>query len=125
MRHDFAIGPPRESPLFAHKARLYYCARCGWSFLVGASAVVALDENGIALAGAEGARRFSTFEQGPCPASAALTADSVAGGRAALAPANRGSGEYGAPRRDRARPKLAGRALAGVARIGSISGTRL
>jgi len=68
LRHNFVIGPLCESPLFERKARLYYCSRCRWTFLVSGASVVALDESGNPIAQAEGDGRFATFEQGPCPA---------------------------------------------------------
>lgn len=66
-RHNFVIGPLCQSPLFEGKARLYYCPRCRWSFLVSGATVAALDESGNPIARAEGAARFATFEEGPCP----------------------------------------------------------
>jgi hypothetical protein len=68
LRHSFVIGPLYQSPLFERKARLYYCAGCRWSFLVSGATVAALDERGNPIARAEGAARFATFEEGPCPA---------------------------------------------------------
>jgi hypothetical protein len=67
LRHEFAIGPLHQNPLFQRKARLYYCIRCKWSFLVSGTTVVALDKKGNPLAGAESANRVRTFAQGPCP----------------------------------------------------------
>jgi hypothetical protein len=65
-RHQFVIGP-RPTGTGAASGRLYYCARCNWSFLVCGSRVAVLDENGIPIAGAVGRERFATFENGPCP----------------------------------------------------------
>lgn len=61
------IAPPRESPMFQRKARLYYCIRCKWSFLVCERRVIVLDEHGRPLPGTKGAERFDTFDEGPCP----------------------------------------------------------
>jgi len=58
--------------MFRHKARLYYCIHCKWSFLVCERQVVVLDEHGNPLAGAQGSERFDTLEEGPCPGLAAL-----------------------------------------------------
>jgi hypothetical protein len=53
--------------MFGRKARLYYCIRCKWNFLVCERQVVVLDEHGQPLAGTKGAERFDTLEEGPCP----------------------------------------------------------
>jgi hypothetical protein len=67
LRHDFVIGPQRYSELFGRPARLYYCVRCKWSFLVGGSKVVVLDEHQKPIVGEESLRRFNSLAQGPCP----------------------------------------------------------
>lgn len=74
LRHDFAIGPLCDSPLFRRKARLYYCIRCDWRFLVCDSRVVVLDEDGHPIVGTDSSNRFDTFTEGPCPALAAFEA---------------------------------------------------
>jgi len=66
-RHAFVIGPLCKSAIFQQKARLYYCVRCKWSFLVCGGKVVVLDEDGGPLSGDVSHRRFATFEEGPCP----------------------------------------------------------
>jgi hypothetical protein len=66
-RHEFVIGPLCKHAVFQKKARLYYCIRCKWSFLVCGGKVVVLDEDGSPLGGDGGRRRFATFEEGPCP----------------------------------------------------------
>jgi hypothetical protein len=68
LRHDFVIGPQRYSDLFGRPAQLYHCVRCKWSFMVGASKVVVLDEHQRPIVGAESLKRFNSFGQGPCPA---------------------------------------------------------
>jgi hypothetical protein len=78
-RHEFVIGPLRESSLSPRKARLYYCIRCKWNFLVCGSRVAVLDERGNPLTGTESSNRFSTFEEGPCPVLKALTWDIPSG----------------------------------------------
>ena len=75
LRHDFVIGPLRQHPLFAKPARLYYCHRCKWSFLVSGRKVAVLDSHGTILANAEGQRRFDTFEDGACPVLEVLSLD--------------------------------------------------
>jgi len=70
LRHNFVIGPLSERPLFERKARIYYCSRCRWTFLVSDATVVALDEGGNPIGHAEGAARFASFELGPCPGAA-------------------------------------------------------
>ena len=67
LKHDFVIGPPRSTYLSSKPARLYYCRRCQWSFLVCGSKVAVLDEVGRALLGEENLLGFETFEAGPCP----------------------------------------------------------
>jgi hypothetical protein len=67
LRHEFLIGPLCNTSLFPKEARVYYCFRCKWSFLVCGSKVAVLDEDGSLLAGAESLRRFNTLEEGPCP----------------------------------------------------------
>ena len=67
LRHDFVIGPLRYSELFGRPARLYYCVRCKWSFLVGGSKVVVLDEHQKPIVGEESLRRFNSLAKGPCP----------------------------------------------------------
>jgi hypothetical protein len=67
LRHEFVIGPLCDSNLSPGKARLYYCIKCKWSFLVCGSEVAVLDEDGSPLIGKESLRRFNTFEEGPCP----------------------------------------------------------
>ena len=66
-RHAFVIGPLCKSAIFQQKARLYYCVRCKWSFLVCGGKVVVLDEDGSPLGGDGSRLRFATFEKGPCP----------------------------------------------------------
>jgi hypothetical protein len=74
-RHEFVIGPLSNSPLFRRKARVYYCMRCKWQFLVSEKRVVVLGEDGTPLTNnIDSAGRFDTFEEGPCPALAALRA---------------------------------------------------
>ena len=72
MRHEFVIGPLCDSALFRRKARLYYCIRCRWHFLVSEKKVAVLDDDGHPMAGADSSARFNTFAEGPCPALAEL-----------------------------------------------------
>jgi len=44
LRHEFVVGPLCDSSLSERKARLYYCIRCKWNFLVCGSKVAVLDE---------------------------------------------------------------------------------
>ena len=78
LRHEFVIGPRCDSSLFAEKARVYYCVRCRWNFLVCRSRVAVLDERGNPLTGTESSDRFNTFEEGPCPVLEALTSPEAA-----------------------------------------------
>jgi hypothetical protein len=72
LRHEFVIGPLCDSELFPRKARLYYCIRCKWHFLVCEKTVVVLDGYGHPMAGPDSSTRFDTFAEGPCPALAEL-----------------------------------------------------
>jgi hypothetical protein len=72
LRHEFVIGPLCDSELFPRKARLYYCIRCKWHFLVCEKTVVVLDGYGHPMAGRDSSSRFATFAEGPCPALAGL-----------------------------------------------------
>lgn len=65
-RHELVIGPLCDSTLFGRKARLYYCNRCKWGFLVCGSKVAVLDDSGSPLSGNENSARFSAKEN-PCP----------------------------------------------------------
>jgi hypothetical protein len=78
MRHDLVIGPLCDSVLFGRKARLYYCIRCKWSFLVCGGKVALLDEGGNPLAGDRSLGRFGTFKEGPCPVLEAFALESLA-----------------------------------------------
>jgi len=77
-RHEFVIGPLRDSNLSSHKARIYYCRLCKWSFLVCGNRVAVIDEDGRPLVGRESSIRFSTFEEGPCPVLEAFSSASMA-----------------------------------------------
>ena len=67
FRHEFVIGPMCDSALFRQKARLYYCVRCNWRFLVCGATVVVLDQDGHPLDNPDSSARFATFAEGPCP----------------------------------------------------------
>jgi hypothetical protein len=78
LRHDFVIGPQRHSDLFGRPARLYYCVRCKFSFLVCGSKVAVLDEDEVPITGEESLRRFNTFGEGPCPVLEAFVSAAMA-----------------------------------------------
>jgi len=67
LRHSFAIGPLCDSYLFKGQARVYYCTRCRWSFLVSNKAVAVVDDQGRPLMGEAANAQFRSFEKGPCP----------------------------------------------------------
>jgi hypothetical protein len=73
LRHSFAIGPLCDTYLFNRQARLYYCTRCSWSFLVAGSLAAVIDDEGRPVAGVEAQKRFRSFEDGPCPVLEGLT----------------------------------------------------
>ncbi|HVB81527.1 MAG TPA: hypothetical protein VNE82_16470 [Candidatus Binataceae bacterium] len=97
LRHDFVVGPQRHSELLLRPARLYYCIRCKWSFLVGANTIVVLDEDENPLAGEESIRRFKTFAQGPCPSLEAFVSTALSDADAARARSRRKRDEPGSP----------------------------
>jgi hypothetical protein len=78
LRHDFVIGPQRNSDLFGRAARLYHCVRCKSSFLVCGSKIAVLDEDQVPITGEESLRRFNTFGEGPCPVLEAFVSAAVA-----------------------------------------------
>jgi hypothetical protein len=77
-RHEFVIGPLRDSNLSSQKARIYYCRLCKWSFLVCGNRVAVIDEDGQLPVGRESSTRFNTFEEGPCPVLEAFSSASMA-----------------------------------------------
>jgi hypothetical protein len=76
-RHEFVVGRLSKPAELQQKARLYYCIRCKWSFLVCGSEVAVLDEDGSPLGGDGSRRRFATFEEGPCPVLEAFVSAAV------------------------------------------------
>jgi len=66
MQHEVVIGPLCASILFQRKARLYYCKRCTWSFLVCESKVVVLNKDGSPMNRNESSARFNADEDA-CP----------------------------------------------------------
>ncbi len=66
-RHEFVIGPLCVTSVFHKPARVYYCMRCQWSFLVLGSKVAVLDDHGRPVCCDESLQRFRTFREGPCP----------------------------------------------------------
>ncbi len=91
LRHTFAIGPLCDTYLFKHQARLYYCTRCSWSFLVSSSAVAVVDAEGRPLTGEEAELQFKSFEDGPCPVLQGLAQETAALEAAFLRPSRNGS----------------------------------
>jgi hypothetical protein len=72
LRHNFLISAFADSPIAAGRARVYYCVRCQWNFLVCENRIAPLDKSGDPIGGEEGFDRFKTFGDGPCPALAQL-----------------------------------------------------
>jgi hypothetical protein len=89
LKHDFVIGPQRHNELFGRPARLYYCVRCKWSFMVCGSTVAVLDEDGSPVAGEESLRRFNTLAEGPCPVLEAFVSATLAAADALRPPVRR------------------------------------
>lgn len=75
LRHDFAIGSLRDHPLFAGKARQYYCTRCEWTLLVSGTKVALLGENSRLLAGDAGMRLHLVPEISLCPVLEAVASE--------------------------------------------------
>jgi hypothetical protein len=121
LRHDFVVGPQRHSELFARPARLYYCVRCKWSFLVCGSKVAVLNEeespqDEIPIVGEESLRRFNTFAEGACPALEAFVSAALAGAESPRMPSRseRDEPRGVAPIHVPARPRPPLRALARI-----------
>ncbi|HTT74660.1 MAG TPA: hypothetical protein VMF50_01610 [Candidatus Binataceae bacterium] len=87
LRHSFAIGPLGDSYLFNGRARLYYCTRCRWNFLVSGSRVAVIDDDGRPISGEVANVKFQSFEDGPCPVLQGLIAEFTAL-QAAVLPVN-------------------------------------
>ena len=87
-RHQFIIGPKRTNPLLRGTARLYYCANCEWSFLVGDDKVLVLDGHGEPIVRDESERRYATFAEGPCPTLVNLAEMELSDGPMACHPHN-------------------------------------
>jgi len=92
LKHDFVIGPQRYSELFGRPARLYHCVRCKWSFLVGGSKVVVLDEHQKPIVGEESLKRFNSLGQGPCPVLEAFMSAALATAQASHVRPKNGQG---------------------------------
>src|ERR1700728_962164 len=97
LKHDFVIGPQRHNELFGRPARLYYCVRCKWSFMVCGSTVAVLDEDGSPVAGEESLRRFNTLAEGPCPVLEAFVSATLAASNALRPPVRKKRDEPGNP----------------------------
>ncbi|HTQ23627.1 MAG TPA: hypothetical protein VMI09_02950 [Candidatus Binataceae bacterium] len=93
LKHDFVIGPQRYSELFGRPARLYHCVRCKWSFLVGGSKVVVLDEHQKPIVGEESLKRFNSLGQGPCPVLEAFMSAALGTGQAPRVGSQNGLGK--------------------------------
>jgi hypothetical protein len=65
-RHELVIGPLCNSSFFGRKARLYYCNRCKWGFLVCGSKIAVLDDGNRPFSGNRSPTRFSADEKS-CP----------------------------------------------------------
>jgi hypothetical protein len=89
LKHDFVIGPQRQSDLFGRPARLYHCVRCKWSFLVCGSIVAVVDGDGKPVVGEESLRRFNTLGEGPCPVLEAFVSEAMAHASALRPPVRR------------------------------------
>ena len=119
LRHQFVIGPLCNNSLSSDKARLYYCLKCKWMFLVCGRNVAVLDECGEPIVVEESLRRFHTFEEGPCPVLKSFAAAAAAVAANPLPLLRRTSDEcvdlassYISPRPRRIRPVL--RVLTGL-----------
>jgi hypothetical protein len=96
LRHDFVIGPQPHSDLFGRPARVYYCIRCKFSFLVCGSKVAVLNEDEVPITGEESLRRFNTFGEGPCPVLEAFVSATTARAEALRPPLrSKGDGPVG------------------------------
>jgi hypothetical protein len=67
MPHEFVIGPLRTTKFAPGRARIYYCYRCEWTFLVFKNKVMVLDREGLPISREASLDRMRTFANGPCP----------------------------------------------------------
>ena len=74
MKHNFAVQPAREAAFGSPRELLCSCVRCKWSFQVSpdTGSIVAFNNVGQPLEGAEADKRIASFAEGPCPAFAGL-----------------------------------------------------
>jgi hypothetical protein len=70
MKHRFALQPLNDSAFGSAREFLCHCIRCKWTFQVNPDrgSIVAFNNVGEPLEGAEATRRIATFAEGPCPA---------------------------------------------------------
>jgi len=70
MKHSFALQPLSDAAFGSAREFLCHCVRCKWTFQVSPDrgTIVAFNNVGEPLDGAEATRRIATFAEGPCPA---------------------------------------------------------
>jgi hypothetical protein len=70
MKHNFALQPLSDAAFGSAREFLCHCVRCKWTFQVSPDrgTIVAFNNVGEPLEGAEALRRIETFAEGPCPA---------------------------------------------------------
>ena len=70
MKHNFAVQPVHQTQFGRPRELLCSCVRCKWSFQVSpdTGSIVAFNNVGEPLVGAEAQKRIDTFATGPCPA---------------------------------------------------------
>jgi len=70
MKHNFSVEPVDNIPFGSPRELLCSCVRCKWTFQVSpdTGSIIAFNNVGQPLEGAEARKRIATFAQGPCPA---------------------------------------------------------
>jgi hypothetical protein len=69
MKHNFSVQPV-DIPFGRPRELLCSCVRCKWTFQVSpdTGSIIAFNNVGQPLEGAEATKRIATFAEGPCPA---------------------------------------------------------
>jgi hypothetical protein len=69
MRHLFALQSLNEADFDHARGFLCHCVRCKWTFQVSQerNSIVALNNVGEPIEGAEASKRIATLAEGPCP----------------------------------------------------------
>jgi len=74
MQHSFSMRPAQDTSAGHAGEYLCHCVRCKWTFQVNPEkgSILALDDAGLRLVGAEATKRINSFTRGLCPAYSAF-----------------------------------------------------